>query len=190
MAIVKWAILMTQHIKHCRLVSHAHGLSRAEGDHVVAVAVTGMGFTGLVGFGVRVGAVGLRAHKLDAGAAGEVHGEVVSADHRDVVVVVGAAAADGELGQRRGGLPGQLARHRPRAVSRLAVELAVRGGAPRAAPDPAGAGVGGDVECPRLARVQLLTAADGNRRWPYCVGALVYNGEGGRAGAGGQAGSD
>jgi hypothetical protein len=169
----------------------AHGklhacTSRAEDDLVVAIAVarTGLRVVGLV---VRVGAAGVPAPEGGAGAAREVHGQVVPVDHRDVVVVVVAAAADGELGQRRRGLPGQAAGVGASAVARRAAAPAAAEGAAGAAPDPASAGPGLHVDSPRRARVQLRAAADRDACWPHREPAVVSYRERGGAGACGEA---
>jgi hypothetical protein len=161
--------------------------SRAEGHLVVAVATAPMVLGVIAGIEVGVGAARGAAVQVLAVAAGEVHGQVVPVDHGDVVVVVGPAAADGELGQRQGRLPGQGARERAAAVARRAAAAAgAVEGAAGAAPDPAGLGASGHLEGPRLARVELPAAAHGGGRRPHCVAAVVFDGEGCRAGAGGE----
>nr|TKW29775.1 hypothetical protein SEVIR_3G417800v2 [Setaria viridis] len=151
--------------------------SWAEGDLVVAVPGAGMELLVVLREEVGLGAPGARAHDAVAGAAGEGHGEVVAVDHRDVVEVLGAA--EGELGQRHGRLPGEGAGERAAAVAGRAPPAVAVEGAPRAAPDPAGAGAGGHAEGPRLARVELPAAADGGGRWPHRGAAVVGDGEGG-----------
>jgi len=134
---------------------------------------------------VRVRAARATAVQIHAGAAGEVHGQVVAVDHRDVIVIVGAVGvADGELGQRQWRLPGQGAGEGTAAVAGGAVPTAAAvEGAAGAAPDPSGLGAGGHVDGPRLPRVQLRAAADRGCRWPHRVGAVVLDGEGGCTGA-------
>jgi len=109
-------------VNACDTSIHAASSSWAEGDLVVAVAAAGMGLGVVVGKEVGVGAAGAATVEGHAGAAGESHGEVVAVDNRDVVEVL--AAADGELGQRHGRLPGQRARERAAAVARLAAPAA------------------------------------------------------------------
>ena len=141
-----------------------------------------MGLGVVVGKEVGVGAAGAATVEGHAGAAGESHGEVVAVDHRDVVEVL--AAADGELGQRHGRLPGQRARERAAAVARLAAPAAAVEGASRAAPHPAGLGPRRHVHGPRLPRVQLRAAAHGRGRRPHRRAAVVGDRECGRSCAG------
>jgi len=98
---------------------------------------------------------GARAHQTNAGAAGEGHGQVVALNHRHVVevlVAAGAAAAEAELGQRRGWLAGDGAVEGTSAVAGAAVAVSADEGAVSAAPEPAG-GAGGHVDGPRLSWV-------------------------------------
>lgn len=163
--------------------SYIYHRSWAEGDLIVAVAVARIGLT-VVGLVVRVGAAGVPAAQRHATAAAEIHGHVVAVDHRDVVVVVGAAAADGELGQRRRRPAREAAGERAAAIAGLAAPAAAVEGAARAAPHPAGACAGGHAECPRLVRVEPHAAAHGDGRRPHGVAASVGDSEGGRVGAG------
>ena len=87
-----------------------------------------MGLGVVVGKEVGVGAAGAATVEGHAGAAGESHGEVVAVDHRDVVEVL--AAAERELGQRHGRLPGEREGERASAVARLAAPaVAIEGAA-------------------------------------------------------------
>lgn len=84
--------------------------SWAEGDLVVIIATAGVcGDVVGVLVGLRRRAAGIPTLERVAGAAREVHGKVEAVDNRDVVEVLGAAAADGELGQRCWWLPGERA---------------------------------------------------------------------------------
>lgn len=56
-------------------------------------------------------------------------------------------------------------------------------GAAGAGPDPGGLGAGGDVERPRLSRVEPHAAARERAR-PHRVAAAVHHGDGRRVGAG------
>lgn len=151
--------------------------SGAEGHLVVAIAVARKGL-GIVGLVVRVGAAGVPAPQGGAGAAREVHGQVVPVDHRDIVVVMVAAAADGELRQRRRGLPGEVARVGAPAVARGAAAPAAAERAAGAAPDPAAAGPGRHVDRPRPPGVELRAADDRDTCWPHCESAVISYGEG------------
>jgi hypothetical protein len=146
--------------------------SWAEGDLVavvVAVASVGLGVIGReeVGVGALVGL----AHQVGPVAAREGQRHVEAVDDGDVVKVL--AVADGELGQRQRRLPGQRARQSSAAVARLAPPGVAVEAAARAAPHPAGGRVRGDVQGPRLAGVQLPTAADRGGSRPHRVGAVV-----------------
>lgn len=163
--------------------------SWAEGDLVVAVAVARMGLGVISRVQVGVAAAGAPALQADARAAGEVHGQVVAVDYRDVVVVVAVAADDGELGQRRGRLPGEGAGVGTPAVAAVAVAPPAIEGAAGAAPDPA-AGAGRRVECPRPPRVELRAAAHRDGRRPHREPAVVPDGEGCGAGACGEGSDD
>ena len=182
--LVWWPIRSTRHYRSTTVPSLSSP-SRAERHLIVAVATAAMGLRVVIRVEVCVGAARATAMQVHAGAAREVHGQVVAVDHRDVVVVVGTVGvADGELGQRQGRLPRQGAGEGPATVARLAVPTAAAvEGAAGAAPDPAGLGARGHVDGPRLPRVQLRATAHRGRRWPHCVGAVVLDGEGGRAGA-------
>lgn len=159
--------------------------SWTEGELVVAVAAAPTGLGIVVRKQVRGRAGGTRAHQTNAGAAGEGHGQVVTVDHRDVVEILGAA--DAELGQRRGRLPGDGAIEGASAVTGIAVAAAstTAEGAACAAPEPAGC-AGGHGDGPRLSWVQPLASAGRDDCWPHRVVTVVFDGEGGRAGIGGQ----
>jgi hypothetical protein len=168
----------------------ARAISRAEGDLVVAVAAAGMGLGVVAGKQVGVGAAGPAAVEGHAGAAREEHGQVVAVDHRDVVEVLAAAAADGELGQRHGRLPRERAGECAAAVARLAAPAAAVEGAPRAPPHPAGLGPRRHVHGPRLPGVKLRAAAHRGGRRPHRRAAVVGDGECGRPRTGGHQGRD
>jgi hypothetical protein len=159
--------------------------SWTEGDLVVAVAtaVEDPGGARVAG----VGAVGVPAPDRVAGAGGEVHGQVEPVHHRDVVVVdvPGVLRADGELGQRRRRLAGELAAQLARAVpGHAAPALSVVEDAAGARPDPHAGGAGGHGEHPRLAGVELDAAAHRDRGRPHREGAVVDDDHVGRACAG------
>lgn len=157
--------------------THAYGRGRsswAEDDIEPPVAAASFG-PDVVGLVVRVGAAGVAALNVDAGAAGEVHGEVVPVDDGDVVEV--SVATEGELGQRQRGLAGQGAGERAAAVAGAASPAVAVEAAARAAPDPGGAGAVGDVEVPCLAAVELPPAAHRGGRRPHGEGAAVRDGE-------------
>jgi hypothetical protein len=158
----------------------ARAISRAEGDLVVAVAAAGMGLGVVAGKQVGVGAAGPAAVEGHAGAAREEHGQVVAVDHRDVVEVLAAAAADGELGQRHGRLPRERAGECAAAVACLAAPPAAVEGAPRAPPHPAGLGPRRHVHGSRLPGVKLRAAAHRGGRRPHRRAAVVGDGECGR----------
>jgi hypothetical protein len=103
---------------------------------------------------------GVRAHQTNACAAGESHGQVVAVNHRNIIEVSGAgAAADGELGQRRGWLSRNGAVESSSSVSGVAVAASAAEGTAGTAPEPAG-GASGHVDGPRLSWVQLRASAD------------------------------
>src|SRR4051812_46524169 len=73
--------------------------SRAEDDTEAPVAGARFG-PHVIGLVVRVIASRVPAPERHAGAAGEVHGDVVPVDHRDVIVVLRAKAELRERGWR------------------------------------------------------------------------------------------
>jgi hypothetical protein len=159
--------------------------SWTEGDLVVAVAtaVENPGGAGVAG----VGTVGVSAPDRVAGAGGEVHGQVKPVHHRHVVVVEvpGVLRDDGELGQRRRWLAGELAAQLARAVpGHAAPALGVVEDAARARPDPHAGGAGGHGELPREAGVELDAAAHRDRGRPHPERAVVDDEHVGRACAG------
>ncbi|CAL4897492.1 unnamed protein product [Urochloa decumbens] len=164
--------------------------SWAECDLVVAVAAASMGLGVITRKQVCVGATGAPAHQANAGAAGEGHANVIAIDHGDVVEVLVAAAAYGELGQRHRRLPGERAGECAGAVAGRAPPAVAVEGAPRAAPHPAGARAGRHAEGPCSAGVELRAPADWGGRRPHGESAVVSYREGGRVGTGCSKGSE
>ena len=158
--------------------------SWAEGDLVVVVATAGVcGDVVGVLVGLRRRAAGIPAPERVAVAAGEVHGEVVAVDHRDVVEVLGAA--DGVLSQRRRWPPGDAAGQPATAVAGLAAPATAVEVAPGAGPYPAG-GACRHVDAGPLASAERETPTHRDACRPYREAAVVVDVEGGRTGTGGE----